>query len=559
MNRILELPRRDWRDVAAAHKAELTERLRAPGGAEALFDIQAAALYEIWQQEGACVFARVGAGKTKIAGLAPTLLADKGYTRPCLVVPANLKKKTDREFTEDRKHWRITHQYWLHSYTFFSLEKNAEWLWEARPDSFVFDEPDRLRKMYGNAMVKRFRQYLEWRKGEGLKTAVVFLTGTPYRDSCQDYLHWLVWSLGDGAPAPLETAKHGQVSAYLDEQENSAKRDFESHYGSVGNHEAAVTRFRERLIQTPGVIVSNDAYTGSTLTCSTHYVDPGLNEHYRVLRDLCQRPDGWELVDKSEDDAEADEINTWSVWGVARQLSLGFFYQPDPPPPADWARARSAWCRYVRDIIDNEEIALETEKQVRSMCEKQDDPPYEWTAWRDIKDTFQPNRVPVWVSDHALEHAQTWGQNAPGIIWVDHVAFGQKLSAVTGWHYYGQRGLNALGRSIEDADGRTPVIASRKANATGRNLQHAFHRNLIMTLPPCGRDVEQLIGRTHRHGQPQANVHVDVYVACAEVERALDKVAIGCEGAEGQLGLSQKWLTMHIQRNGERPSGRAFG
>ena len=182
----------------------------------------------------------------------------------------------------------------------------------------------------------------------------------------------------------------------------------------------------------------------------------------------------------------------------------------------------------------------------------------EWEAWKAIKDTFTPSSRPVWLSTHALDAARNWGRQAPGIIWVDHLAFGERLAAETGWAFFGQRGLDAAGRSIEDADGRSTVIASRLANQQGRNLQRAFSRNLIMAMPNAALDVEQLLGRTHRFGQLQSKVHVDVYACCLEHERGVQKCLSGATGTTRRWGMSQKILNLDCQFVGDVPASRAW-
>ncbi len=330
---------------------------------------------------------------------------------------------------------------------------------------------------------------------------------------------------------------------------------------SGGEHglEASRAAFRERITSTPGIIISDDAFTGAELSVTVHRVDPGLEAEFQQLRELWQRPDGWDLADRDPSATEdPDEVNTWSIWGVARQIAMGFYYAPDPTPPKGWMSARKAWFSYVRAMIDAPSSKFDTEKQVRTAVERAIErggrKVPEWTDWAAVKDAFRPGRRAVWMSSHALDAAKAWGSRGPGIIWVDHTAFGLRLAQETGWVYYGQRGLDAQGRSIEHAGPDRPVIASRTANQRGRNLQHAFARNLIMAMPNAGADFEQLMGRTHRHGQRQALVTVDVYCACSEHWKALDvKVPASSERATALLGLTMKTNDVSMNVQGDIP------
>lgn len=581
-NRIQSLPRRNWRERAAEAR-ELNALLRAPGGTQTLHDIQAVTLLESWESAnraltpgGACgvaCYARVGAGKTLPLGLLPTLLAKHPlrFARPLIVVPGSLREKTDREFTAARAHWQITHQYWLESYTALAQESRADVLEERQPDILLFDEPDGLRRQ--NATSRRIGRYIQSRREAKLPTFVGFFHGTPYRDAITDFSHMVNWALGDGSPFPLDPLEVQQWSSWLDLEDASGKAAFLKYFdlraeaggagadGALGGGpsiEASEDAFRSRLTSTPGIILSDDTFTGAELELTVYPVDPGLSKEFEQLRTLWQRPDGWDLADRAED-TDPDEVNTWSIWGVARQLAMGFFYQADPTPPKEWMAARKAWLLYVRTCIDAPNSRFDTEKQVRSACaraaERGGRKVLEWSNWMALKDTFTPGRRPVWVSSHALDAAKAWGSRGPGVIWTDHVAFGERLAQETGWTYYGQCGLDASGRSIEQANPSRPAIASRTANQRGRNLQFSFSRNLIMAMPNAGADFEQLMGRTHRHGQTQQRVTVDVYCACAEHWKALDvKVPKSSLKCQRLTGLTLKVNSVSINVQGDIPA-----
>lgn len=576
-NRIQSLPRRNWR-ARAAEARQLNALLRAPGGSQSLHDIQAVSLLEAWETTaagnglgGLLCYARVGAGKSLVIGLLPTLLAahpSGPFTRPLIVVPGSLRSKTESEFAAMRQHWKVAHQYWLESYTALAQVSRADILEERQPDVLLFDEPDALRRISNSAVAKRVGRYIAARRAAGKPTFCGFFHATPYRNSILDFAHMVGWALGDRSPLPTDALECAQWSAWLDDEDPSGRAAFSKYFPAVNDSagsdiEAAEDAFRERFTSTPGVILSDDTFDGAELEVNVYRVDPGLNAEFAALRDLMIKPDGWQLLDRAEA-RDPDEVNTWSVWGVARQLACGFFYKIDPAPPREWMAARKAYADYVRTLIDAPNSRYDTELQVRQACQRaaaNGRKIHEWAEWERLKDTFVPRSVPVWVSTHALEAAKAWGARGPGVVWTDHLAFGERLAAETGWAFYGQSGLDARGNRIEDASPDRPVIASRLANQRGRNLQTQFNRNLIMAMPNIGADLEQLLGRTHRYGQVQSKVTVDVYCACAEHLKSLDvKVPKSARKTSRLLGLTQKIEGVEVRFHGEPPqNSRAWG
>jgi hypothetical protein len=537
---------RDWRDRADQAVETLSRCLRTPQGSQRLRPIQAVALLEAWEQDGLYLNARVGAGKTLASGLIPTLMRQKGRSRPLILVPASLVKKTEHEFQLMRRDWQLPTFYEIRSYTSLSLEKNANFLNEWRPDMIIGDEADALRRLKDSAAPKRLQR---WRD-ESPQCAFFFMSGTFLKDRITDYAHLLCWALGTRSPLPTDPNEILNWSAAIDDADGAGLRAFQKYFPEpVQSYDHAKELYKNRLRGAPGVIISDDEFTGSKLMIRTCYADPGLQEEFHRLKTLYQRPDGWDLADASEDEPP-DFQAQGSVWNVERQLALGFYYTCDPPPPREWMSARRAWFSFVRQVIQNS--PLDTELQVRNACEAGANVPEEWLCWKAIKDSFTPNPKPVWLNSTAIDFAKNWGRQAPGIIWVDHVAFAQRLAAETGWRYYGQGGLDSQGNMIEVAIPTAPIIASRLANQKGRNLQ-AWNRNLIMAAPNAARDAEQQFGRTHRDGQTSPFVSVDIYLSCAAHEKSMRNLQAGAAHARDTVGMSQKILSAEISHSGRRP------
>jgi hypothetical protein len=539
-------PPRDWRTRSLEAVRVLSAALRTPQGSGVLRPIQAAALLEGYENNGVYLNAAPGDGKTLTSGLIPTLMRSKGFQRPLILVPASLLKKTEAEFAAYRKDWRVATFYRLESYTAMSLEKNAELLKTYRPDLIVCDEAHALRRLKDAAAPKRL---LRWHE-EAPQTACFFMSGTFLKDKITDYAHLLALALGAASPLPTDPVEIDAWSLAIDCADQQGLTAFGKYFAEpIRSYDHAKELYRTRLRGAPGVIISDDKYGGSLLIIRAQFDDPGLEQEFHLLKTEYRRPDGWDLADASEDEPP-DFAQAGSIWSVERQLALGFYYSCDPPPPKDWMLARRAWFGFVREVIASG--ACDTELQVRKACEAGAQIPEEWLNWRAIRETFVPNRKAVWLSSHAIDHAKAWGRAAPGIIWVDHLAFGQRLAAETGWRYFGQGGLDAEGKMIESAQPFAPIIASRLANQYGRNLQ-AWNRNLIMALPNAARDGEQLFARTHRNGQTSAHVAVDLYLACAAHEKSLHNLKAGATHSHDTQGLTQRIQGAKIGYSGQRP------
>jgi hypothetical protein len=253
----------------------------------------------------------------------------------------------------------------------------------------------------------------------------------------------------------------------------------------------------------------------------------GTEEAIANLRAEWVAPDGWFLADAA-----------FEVYRVARQLGRGFYYRHDPRPPEDWFNARRAWCSFVRKTLESSR-EFDSEFQVASACDLGRLPTATYRAWQNIKPTFEPNTVPEWLSYDAIEWVREWEREHPeSLIWVEYVAFGERLSAVTGWPFFSDEGLDARGNHIERHRGT--AIVSVAANSTGRNLQ-AWSKNLFVAPLSNGVAWEQAIGRTHRDGQMN-DVEVHTFVVVQEDRQALDKSIQESRYTYATTGQEQKLL-----------------
>jgi hypothetical protein len=210
--------------------------------------------------------------------------------------------------------------------------------------------------------------------------------------------------------------------------------------------------------------------------------------------------------------------------------------------------ARREWGAFVRYVIQHNRSNLDSELQIGNACYRDEikteeiadklelDPKVYWN-WKEIKETFKPNPVPVWISGEALRVCAAWLQEASGICWTEHVPFARELSRLTGVPYCGAGGV-CDGTPIEDFRG-APVIASVQSSGEGRNLQ-AWNRNLVASPMSLGLGWEQLIARTDREGQEADEVTCDVLVGCLENEGAFAQARRDAEYIAATTGQQQR-------------------
>ncbi len=527
--RILALPTRAPTPTDAELVRELTDILRQRDGQMSLRPVQARGLYELMAHGGLFGPMGVGTGKTLVTLLAAIVAAAE---RPLLLLPASLIEKTKRERAQLMNDWRVSTGTQIMSYQFLGREEQAQELDRKRPDLIIADECHFLKNKRA-AVTRRVARYMV----ENPETKFVALSGTVSKNSLRDFAHILRWCLGaEHSPIPQTEGELEEWADALDEKVQPLKRVRPgalvklARPEDLSEDEVATSRkaFRRRLTSTPGVVSSLNA---EGVDCSLYInrvmykVNAATEENFGTLRKFVL-PCGWELSEAVE------------VWRHAKELALGLHYTWDPHPPLEWLAARSAWAKYVREVLKRSRT-LDTEKQVRTAVEEghlDDDGALE--AWRAIEPSFKINSKPVWHDDAALDLCAAWLKKNKGIVWTEHTFFGRELSRRTGVPYFGQDGLDKDKNFIEDAKG--PIIASIAANGTGKNLQKKWSKNLITSCPSGGDRTEQLIGRTHRPGQEEDEVTVEVLVGCIEHVTAWQRVMSEARMAADMLGQPQK-------------------
>jgi hypothetical protein len=547
--RVAALPRRDWRSdtTLPATREKLHSLLRKPGGENpcgpmcrcprSLWDEQVVALIEGATNQG--VFCPLGVGKGK--ALLSILLAQlTNAERPLLLVPAQLREQTnERVLPMTRRHWFTNPRLRVHGYSELSVASGKRMLLDYRPTLLILDEAQSVRNSQ-SARGKRIREYLK----EEPETVVVPLSGSMTKRSLLDYWQLLLWShKPDRCPIPNEWMQVKDWACALDTGLSDLEQIGPGILMRLCNEGETVREgYRRRLVETPSVVASGEEELDVSLVIGRH--DVRVPAHIQNLmghmRKYWETPDGNSFTEAIE------------MWRHMRQLACGFWYKWDPAAPRDWLDARKAWKAWAREAIRTNRRSLDSELVLVSHLDigpksekwrKEDEQGVALLDnWRKIKGTFEPNTVAQWESDFALEAASLWLKTSDddehpqgGIVWTESVAFGERLAKESGRVYYGA-GMDAS-RAILDAKG--PFIASIAAHGTGKNLQERS-RNLVCTPPASGDVWEQLIGRTHRAGQVNDTVEIDVWLHAEELFSSLRKAKQDALYIEDTIGARQK-------------------
>lgn len=488
--RILALPRRDPLQPSEL-AAIMTQALKTPEGKMELRPYQAAALRDLHDYKGLFSPASVGTGKTLVSFLSPVVV---NAERPLLLIPANLRQKTDLDFKQLSKHFRSHSKIHVQSYQYLGRTSGALFLEETNPDLLILDECHRARNLKA-AVTRRIARYLS----KHPDCIVCAMSGSITKRSILDFHHILQWTHSlDTCPLPRGWHESQDWARALDEkipEENRVALGALKVFGPTLKE--ARKGYGKRLHDTPGVVGTKENKIKASLSVLHHkLVLSELKPHFTRLRKYWENPSGIEVWQASD------------YWSIARQLASGFYYEWDPQPPLEWREARKEWSQFVRHTLSHNRRGLDSEKQVADAY------PEHYLAWSQIKNTFKPNVVTRWLSDETVRFAIRWAEDNSGIVFTEHVAFGHEFANVSGMPFFHQGGLDMQsGGSIEAYRGC--CCASIAANGEGRNLQR-YNSALVINCSPNGSVWEQLLGRLHRPGQEADEVVFTWMLSCKE-------------------------------------------
>lgn len=528
--RIEALPRRDWETAEDLDELTrlLTVYLKQPDGDMTLWRVQAAALRDLYDMRGLVGPIAVGEGKALVSLLAPVVLESE---RPLLLVPADVREQTNRKvIPQMSQHWKLHPNLRVLAYSELSSIGNKDLLQKYKPDLIMADEAHSLARKE-SARTRRVNRYML----ENDATIFVVLSGTITRKSLRDYWHLVLWAMKPlMIPMPTRWAELQDWADCLDADVDEDKRIAPGVLKKLcAPGENARQGFMRRFTETPGVIATKNTELGTSLRIHKKHIK-GSGKVSKVLEQVAAN---WETP-------YGDLITEAMVLArKLREISMGFFYRWDPQPPADWLDARKEWKRYVRETLRHNRRKLDTELQVwneqlaiEAGRIKKKKPEKCWLEWREIKNSFTPNKVPVWIDDYLVNNAADWLERNAGIVWTTQVAVAERLAMLSQCTYFG-KGKKA---SIEILDASGPIIASITAHSQGKNLQHNYCKNLVLCCPPAGKTWEQLLGRTHRRGQPEDEVTCEVYMHTDALRSAWATAKRDADYLEHTTGVRQK-------------------
>lgn len=538
---------------------DLTSRLRFRERCEqgcdwcgrALFPIQSTSLQAIADNRGALLGLGVGWGKTAIALLAPTVL---GAAFAVILTRPSLVEAMREEYDKLRRHYRLAPCLPM-SYAELSQPKSTGVLGTitARHANdrvvVVMDEVHNLARLE-SARTKRVLRFAEEHPG----VMFVGLSGTLTSRSLKQYAHLAALCLGDRSPLPRPSAK-GELSAWAScidndghpkPEERARLRPLWEAFGAEPVNGQYILHgkqlqewhrraYRSRLQSAPGVVLTEASSIGTSLVVTQ--LD-GLTVPPTVAEPLAKLLK--EGVDPRGDAMQSDD----DLWRVARHLSVGFYMRwvwPNNVVDTEWLDARREWHRLVRSELrdaregyDSPLLVWNTVARRRAAGER-DFLTEAQAAWAAVKDRPEPPSVVTWLSSYYVEWIRDYVARQPGpvIVWYESRPMAAAL-ALVGLPVYGSGT-----RIPEDPPGRN-IAASWLVHRDGCNLQRAWSRNLVIEPPANGLVWEQMMGRTHRTGQPADEVEVEAVAHTRPFKEAIAKARASARYIEDSMGNRQK-------------------
>lgn len=566
-----------------------------------LLPIQGWYLYEAAQALGAIGHIIAGGGKTGIDILLAMVVP--GCRRAVLMIPPSLRGQFVTDYQIWRQHFRVPNLAGgppphvpgvptldVIAYSELSAPSWAMWLKTSGADTLIGDEGQNL-KDKGSTRTDRFLRFYidteteiaaEVAAGKPDRPVPYFFThsGTLTESTCDEYGHLSALALRERSPVPLDTQTLGEWCEALDPGPGGSppRRAMGALSKLCNTGETVRSGFRRRLIETLGVITSDEAALPSKLRLHERKIEVPeiIRNSIRWVKDKKQRPDGEILKELTE------------VAAACRQLAAGFFYIWRYPRGESrelidmWFAKRQDWNRELRDRLEHRTDLLDSPGLLEDAAKRFYAPlPHPlpasgpalpewqaetWPAWDKIEEQVQPVKDVVWLDDFLTRDVAAFMAVGPGVVWYLHRAFGAKIAELTGAPLYSNGSAEPLnlnptpamlerrkafiavdaweGGDVADnwlkcEDGTRSIIASIKAHGTGKHMV-AWSRALVTNSPVKGW--EQLLARHHRQGQSAPFVDVYLYRHTPDVRDALEMAQANSTFVRETTGKSERLL-----------------
>jgi len=545
--RVANLPAKTAADIARdnPHLRASLAAWRRPGSDWKLRDVQTVALVVLGAVRGLLAPIGVGHGKTLISILGAAIV---GAERPVVMLPPSLRESFFAEYAKYSAHFYLP-KVRLVAYSELSKPDGTDLLRRMAPDYIFADEAHALRHPT-SARTRRLVRYLD----ENPSTVFAAASGTLTARSIVDYAHLAHYALGAGSPFPRDPQHLEAWSEVIDADGRATSASFdvfapieEWHAKTAPTSLFATTKdrvgfcrdaFQARLVSTPGVVATED----SSASCS-------LIIHERTVDVPADIVEALEVVKTGEspnhEDIYEDDV---AQWRAARQVSCGFFYRwaweetPRGEVDEEWLSARSEWSRFVRrELQHNAREGYDSPAWVASAVDAaiaRDGAGYGGIygareRWLKVADRPVPPTRAVWLSTFLVDAvvALVRRHRGPCLVWYESTVVGAALAAAGGW--------DLCGPGDPPRDPTKTSVVSIPAHNKGLNLQ-AWNRSIVVEPPSSAQIWEQLIGRTHRAGQPADEVFVDVFVHTPAFRDAWEAAKVRADYTSRTIGQRVK-------------------
>jgi len=534
IQRILDLERRK------GSAPDFTPYLKTPHGTMTLRPIQNEMLWQASVAKGLLGLVGVGEGKTLASFLMPRVLKAK---RPMLLIPASMRAQARADWASYGEHFNLPEHMEMRSYEEISTQPGM--LRSLDPDLIVADEVHKL-KNPSSTRTRRFLKHWKWCARQGKELPMfVGMSGSITSTTIKDFWHLSLWALRECTPLPLKWNYMNSWALALDKGQNPSKKDISVLFPVMRHFKQSQVRagFRDNLLSAKGVVISHKAPPPCDLNMFNFKVPVGKKSKKFMadLNETWQTPQGEEL-----DSALA-------LVRLRRQMICGFYYYWDweGEPDKEWLQARSEWSKACRIFNARAPEGLDTpallEHAILKFLMKEIDIklPKElvmtYVNWARQKDKPLPPVGVQWFDSYFLKAIISWAnsQKEPPLIWYEHKALAEALSHYTGWPVYGT-GKHADEALTQVTEPHVAIISIR-AHSQGKNLQAWGNHFIAHPLSDGGR-WEQLLGRSHRHGQKRKAVNVTV-PNFSEFSVALRSARMSATYIEQSTGLKQRLLS----------------
>lgn len=482
----------------------------------------------------------VGYGKTLIVALAPTALGIPG-DRVVVLMPPGMVEVYKQECARYAAHFNVEPWGFPIPVSYGALSTRADVLDELAPLVVIADEAHNLRAR-DSGRTRRVLRYLD----ANPDVPFIPLSGTLLRRTITDAAHLYNRALGELSPFPraYSTLAHLDAVTKLDDGRGwPTPSDWKAaapllEWAGVpeGMHdvEAARDAIRVRVESSPAVVSGlAPSCSASVLLRRLAFLTPDpIRAALKELEATWCLPDGSAITDPMR------------LASAGLQLSQGFYYRwvwGAGGPDFAWLAARAEYARELAAFLrrGGRVLALDTPGAVEAAMDdlRRADLPDSLLAARAAWDSEAARRAAppvaaVWIDTSILERALVDARERDSLVWYAHRAVASKLEEL---------GLEVCWPGSTPSGPRRPLGVSISAHGTGHNLQ-TWASSLILSPPASASVWEQLIGRTHRQGQEEDEVHLAVLWSTQPQRGALARAEEAARFARQTTGQQQKLL-----------------